>query len=163
MSTVQLVKDPVYRTVKTYGHDRGLSCCFRQHAAKHSHCSMLHGYSIAVELTFEAYSLDARNWVMDFGGLGKVKNFLESYFDHTLLVAKDDPALPAFHRLADEGLVDLRVLEAVGCEAFAEFIHGQVTSLLRFTEESRVRLAKVKVMEHGSNAAEYELTYGFGG
>jgi len=163
MYPTQLVKDPVYRTVKTYGHERGLSCCFRQHPATHSHCSKLHGYSLAVELTFEAYGLDHRNWVMDFGGLKPVEQFLKDTFDHKTVVAEDDPELQLFFKLEDRGVVDLTILSAVGCEAFAEYIHNRVCLLLGLDDESSVRLAKVKVMEHGSNAAEFELHYGIAG
>jgi 6-pyruvoyltetrahydropterin/6-carboxytetrahydropterin synthase len=82
-----------FYSTKTYGNDRGLSCCFRQWRSTHSHCSLLHGYSIGVKIIFECESLDERNWVMDFGGLKEFKQWLEHMFDHTLLVAEDDPEL----------------------------------------------------------------------
>ena len=56
---------PKYYSTKTYGNDRGLSCCFRQWRSTHSHCSLLHGYSIGIRLVFEADTLDPRNWVME--------------------------------------------------------------------------------------------------
>ena len=36
----------VWRSTKTYGHEEGLSCCFRQWRATHSHCRLLHGYAL---------------------------------------------------------------------------------------------------------------------
>ena len=59
-----------FYSTKTYGNDRGLSCCFRQWRATHSHCSTLHGYSIGIKLIFECDTLDDKNWCMDFGGPG---------------------------------------------------------------------------------------------
>jgi 6-pyruvoyltetrahydropterin/6-carboxytetrahydropterin synthase len=38
---------------KTYGHELGLSACFRQHRAK-SHCRFLHGYPLSFTFTFAA-------------------------------------------------------------------------------------------------------------
>jgi 6-pyruvoyltetrahydropterin/6-carboxytetrahydropterin synthase len=66
-----------YLSTKTYGNDRGLSCCFRQWRSTHSHCSLLHGYSIGIKLIFESETLDDRNWVMDFGGLKAFKEWSE--------------------------------------------------------------------------------------
>src|SRR5215207_8018651 len=78
-----------YQVTKTYGHERGLSCCFRQPQAQ-SHCALMHGYAVAVSLTFEAHRLE-NHWVLDFGGLKPVEAWLKWLFDHTLLVACDDP------------------------------------------------------------------------
>ena len=43
-----------FLSTKTYGNDRGLSCVFRQWRSTHSHCSLLHGYSIGIKLIFES-------------------------------------------------------------------------------------------------------------
>ncbi len=32
----------IYRSTKSYDHSEGLSCCFRQWRATHSHCSLVH-------------------------------------------------------------------------------------------------------------------------
>ena len=85
-----------YLSTKTYGNDRGLSCCFRQWRSSHSHCSLLHGYSIGIKLVFESETLDDRNWVMDFGGLKPFKEWSEWMFDHTTIIATDDPHLEKF-------------------------------------------------------------------
>ena len=145
----------MYRTVKTYGNETGLSCCFRQHRAT-SHCNKLHGYAIGVELTFEALELDDRNWVQDFGDLDVVKGWLKSVFDHKVVVAEDDPMLPWFRELGTSPMMDVVVLPAVGCEAFAEYIHHNVVEILGLDLNERVVLRKVRVFEHGANAAEYE-------
>ena len=79
-----------YRVIKTYGNERGLSCAFRQWRAD-SHCRLIHGYSLGFRFTFEAKTLDDKNWVYDFGDMGFVKEFLEDNFDHILMVANDDP------------------------------------------------------------------------
>lgn len=144
-----------YQVVKTYPHSLGLSACFRQHRAQ-SHCSMLHGYSLAIELTFEADELNETNWVIDFGGLKAVKNMLVSTFDHKLLVADDDPQKDVICSLAGLGVADVLVLPNVGCEAFAEYIYEGVNVLLfDLNQVNRPRLVAVKVMEHEGNAAVY--------
>lgn len=125
-----------YYSTKTYGNDRGLSCCFRQWRSSHSHCSLLHGYSIGIKLVFESETLDSRNWVMDFGGLKAFKDWSEWMFDHTLIIAEDDPHLDKFKTLAElglnnvGGLCDLRVVKDVGCEKFAEKAYNVMNHIL---------------------------------
>lgn len=167
MSREKHGESEMYKVTKTYGHDLGLSCCFRQHRAD-SHCAKLHGYAIAVKLEFTSSSLDERNWVIDFGALKPVKEYLVSTFDHTTIVAQDDPALEAFQEMNDTGLIDLRVMPNVGCEAFAEAIFNHVRTWLftmKFGESKTIdapvfafrnlNLASVEVREHGANAASY--------
>jgi 6-pyruvoyltetrahydropterin/6-carboxytetrahydropterin synthase len=145
----------VYRSTKTWGHERGFSCCFRQAAATHSHCSLLHGYSLSFKFTFESDTLDVRNWVVDFGGLDDLKSDLSYYFDHTLAVAADDPALEHFYALHDAKLADIRVLPAVGCEAFARLAWGLASLNLEINGITHARVISCEVAEHAGNSAIY--------
>lgn len=141
-----------YRSTKTYGHEQGLSCCFRQWRATHSHCSLLHGYALSVSLEWRAATLDERNWVQDFGDLGKVKEFLKRTLDHKLLVAEDDPQIKMLRELDMKGLASIVILPSVGCEALARYIFEVVSG---FTNTDRVQLCRVEVREHGANSAIY--------
>ena len=150
-----------FYSTKTYNTDRGLSCCFRQWRSTHSHCSLLHGYSIGVKIIFECDSLDERNWVMDFGGLKEFKQWLEYMFDHTLLIAEDDPELELFKNLPQH-VADLRIVPAVGCERFAEMAFRKMTQILDEGEKAgtllntTVCVKSVEVFEHDANSAIYE-------
>lgn len=165
----------VYGSTKRYVHANGLSCCFRQWRAE-SHCEYLHGYAISVKLTFETATLDHRNWVQDFGGLKPVKKWLEDTFDHKTLVAKDDPALELFqtmnnHQGRGGKLIQLVVVEDVGCEAFSKMIWDYTQKWL--AEQPQVagkpargeshsiwmkpKLVQVEVMEHEGNSAYVRL------
>lgn len=142
-----------YSVIKRYGHEQGFSCCFRQWRAD-SHCRMLHGYALSFELEFRSYSLDANKWVVDFGGLRPLKAYLTKMFDHTLVAAADDPELSKLELLASSGLADLRVLPAVGCEAFAEHVFG-VASDESLVPLGAASLYRVRVSEHNGNHAEF--------
>lgn len=147
----------MYVSTKTYGHNLGLSCCFRQWRATHSHCRFLHGYALQVRLEFEAAQLDARNWVMDFGALKPIKAMLETAFDHKTIIAADDPLLDHFRGLEELGALELTVLPDVGCEKFAEWIAHEVRQwLVSNGYHPRVMLRRVEVCEHGANSAIYE-------
>lgn len=144
-----------YQSTKTYGHNIGLSACFRQWRAD-SHCSKLHGYALAFKFVFEATELDERNWVIDFGSLKSLKERLERAFDHKTLVAKDDPNMQWFIEGAERKVIDLVLTDANGCEAFAEYAFRTACKwLIDQNEGQRVKLKSVEVMEHGANSAVY--------
>lgn len=146
----------MYKSTKTFGHDVGISCAFRQWRAVHSHCSKLHGYALGFKFTFEANELDDRNWVVDFGGLKSLKRLIVEHFDHKTVIAQDDPLLDEFRKLRDTGAIDLVIIDNVGCEAFAEVAYGFAQSYLeRDGLAHRVRVASVEVFEHGANSAIY--------
>lgn len=144
-------------STKTYGHDVGLSCCFRQWRAD-SHCSKLHGYALAFRFEFETQVLDDRNWVVDFGCMGDLKAELQSWFDHKTLVADDDPKLELFEEMARAGVLDMVVVpKGVGCEMFAALAHNMASVwLIRNKLHDRVRVRSVECREHGANSAIYE-------
>jgi 6-pyruvoyltetrahydropterin/6-carboxytetrahydropterin synthase len=146
----------MYQVVKRYGHEEGWSCTFRQHRATHSHCRFIHGYPLAFEITFECEFLDARNWCIDFGGLKPLKAWLQSMFDHKMLVAEDDPQIEFFKLIADGGnaIADIVIVPDVGCEKFAEMAYYEADRILgEIGEKPRVKLRSVRVSEHGGNSA----------
>lgn len=144
-----------FRSTKTYGHEVGLSAAFRQWRAE-SHCKLIHGYALAVRFEFEADELDVRNWVVDFGSLKSLKGWLEDTFDHTLLVANDDPMKLELAELGACGLARVVWVDATGCEAFAKLIYECAEVWLKDNGYApRVRLASVEVKEHGANSAIY--------
>ncbi|MDI1328250.1 MAG: 6-carboxytetrahydropterin synthase [Brevundimonas sp.] len=141
-------------STKIYGAERGLSCAYRQWAAQ-SHCAMLHGYSLGFRFTFAAEQLDGRGWVIDFGkdGFGPIREWLHQTFDHTLLVARDDPERQEFIHLRDRGLADIRILPGVSCEQIAAWVGEQTGPGVRERTDGRCWIDEVECFEHGANSA----------
>ena len=141
----------------------GYSACFRQWRADGTHCRFLHGYAVSFRVWFEG-DLDHRHWVFDFGGMKRAKNtingmapkeFFTWLLDHTTIVAEDDPFLDVFRMLDADGLIQLRILPAVGCERFAKFLFEKINTFLKEETNGRVRATKVEVYEHERNSASY--------
>ena len=141
----------------------GFSTVFRQWKAKDTHCRFFHGYGISFKVYFDG-ELDHRNWVWDFGGMKRAKTkidgmspkaWMDYMFDHTTILAEDDPYLEVVKKLQDKGLIQLRVIPATGAEKFAEYIYDKLNDFVHEETEGRVRVTKVKFMEHGKNAAYY--------
>ena len=141
----------------------GFSCVFRQWKAETTHCRFLHGYGVSFRLYFEG-ELDERNWVWDFGGMkrakGKIdgkspKEWMDYMFDHTLIVADDDPYLEGFKAMSTHGLTQTRVIPATGAESFAKFIYDKINPFILEETDNRVRIIKVEFQEHSKNSAIY--------
>ena len=144
-----------YFSTKTYGHNIGLSACFRQPNA-HSHCKFLHGYSLQFKFVFSCDSLDERNWVVDFGGLKPLKAWLENTFDHKVVLDKEDPHMDAFVELQSKGLAELTLLNGVGVEKFAEHAFNFANNLVKEMTNNRCYVVSCECAEHGANSAIYE-------
>lgn len=130
------------------------SCCFRQPKAQ-SHCRYLHGYRLSAKLWFACHSLDEKNWVVDFGGLKELKHLFENQFDHTTVIAKDDGLLSFFVDLAGRGGCDLRIMDGVGVEKFAEWCYNTANAYIKRVTDERCWVEKVEVWEHEKNSATY--------
>ena len=78
-------------------------------------------------------------------------------FDHTTIVAKNDPALESFKLLANKKLIQLRIIDHVGCEKFAEYVYNYINDEINKETNGRVRVLKVESFEGGTNnSAIYE-------
>jgi 6-pyruvoyltetrahydropterin/6-carboxytetrahydropterin synthase len=115
---------------------------------------------------------------MDFGGLKEFKSWADYMFDHTLVVAEDDPMLDFFKHMNEivdieskdhlstlpyerGALCDLRIVSGVGCEMFAKMCYDKMVELIasgdmRYPLNPTVRVKSVEVFEHGANSATYE-------
>ena len=120
-----------HRSTKVYD---GFSTVFRQWRAKDTHCSFLHGYGVSFKVTFEG-ELDEKNWVFDFGGMKRAKSFIDEakpkdwinyMFDHTVIIAEDDPELDTFIELEEKDIIQLRIIPATGAERFAEYLFNKL-------------------------------------
>ena len=149
-----------YQSTKLFD---GFSCCFRQWKAETTHCRFLHGYGVSFRVTFEG-DLDERNWVWDFGGMKRAKTLIDGMqpkawmdymFDHTVIVAKDDPKLSGFQNMEIMDVIQLRTVESTGAEKFAEFIFHKLNDFVKTETNDRVKIVQVEFMEHGKNTAIY--------
>ena len=141
----------------------GFSTVFRQWSAEGTHCRFLHGYGISFKVTFEG-ELDHRNWVWDFGGMKRAKTLIDGMqpkawmdymFDHTFMVAEDDPFKESFMQMNNAEVAQVRIIPATGAEKFAEFIYNKLNDFVQEETEERVRVVSVEFMEHGKNTALY--------
>jgi 6-pyruvoyltetrahydropterin/6-carboxytetrahydropterin synthase len=141
----------------------GYSCVFRQWKAEGTHCKFLHGYGVSFRVWFEG-QLDERNWVWDFGGMKRAKGtidgmnpkeWMDDMFDHTTIIAEDDPHLGNFIKMWKDGIIQLRIIPATGAEQFAKYIYQKLNTFIQEETDSRVKVTQVEFMEHNKNTAIY--------
>ena len=108
-------------------------------------------------MTFGCHTLDEKGWVVDFGGLKKVKAWLEEKFDHTLLINEDDPMRPLFEK-HDGGLWKLTIMPNVGMEGSSNYIYRQVNPMIEEMTEGRCWVISVECRENVKNSALFTNT-----
>tara|TARA_R100001510_G_scaffold57746_1_gene67391 strand:+ start:5871 stop:6335 length:465 start_codon:yes stop_codon:yes gene_type:complete len=142
----------MYISTKTYNQIGPVA--YRQWRAD-SHCNLIHGYALSFYFEFESETLDARNWVMDFGGLRPLKEKLEEWFDHTYLLAQDDPDYNFLKQLGEKKLAKITEVEKTGCEGIAEFLYEYINTIFLkdYGEQDRIWCTKVQVRETDNNMA----------
>lgn len=151
----------MYRSTKKFD---GFSTVFRQWKAEDTHCRFLHGYDVEFIITFEG-ELDDRNWVWDFGGMKRAKNkidgmspkeWMDHMFDHTFVVAQDDPFKESFLKMEQAGVAQVRIVPATGAEKFSELVYKKVNEFVQKETEGRVKVVSVEFMENHKNSAIYQ-------
>ncbi|MCJ8329438.1 MAG: 6-carboxytetrahydropterin synthase [Lentisphaeria bacterium] len=141
-----------YISTKRYDN---LPCCHRQ--PKHQgHCAYIHGYSREFTFQFAARELNENHFVMDFGELKDLKEWLDYMFDHTLLINEDDPERELFEEMHSKGLCDLRIMPNVSMEATAKYVFQYVDKLVKDKTKKRCWCVQVECRENSKNSAIYQ-------
>ncbi len=147
-----------YQVIKVFN---GYPCAHRQW--RHDgHCSLLHGYQRRFVCTFEAGSTDERGWVIDFGGaaMKSIRAMLDDNFDHTLLLAEDDPSLELFEDFNGELWKLILLPYGPGMEGTARFVLEWINDHIKLFEPDmlarQVRCVRVECWENEKNAGIWE-------
>jgi len=84
------------------------------------------------------------------------KQWMDYMFDHTTVIAPDDPEVELFKEMDKKGIVQLRLLEGpVGAEQFAKFIYEKLNAFVQEETNGRVKIVQVEFFENERNSAIY--------
>lgn len=141
----------------------------RQHLHD-GHCALIHGHNWSFEFEFSAGCLDENNFVIDFGKLKWLKDWLTHHFDHTLVLNADDPMREhLLYVLTDVrpdpaspdsfDLARVRVLPNGSAEGLAAYVFGAVSRILEIEQldarDRGIALDRVTVFEDTKNSATF--------
>ena len=144
-----------YVITKTFEHCEGIYCTYRIHKSLGKE-KFLHGYPMSIKLVFESFDLNESGWIIDRSIFDEMKELIKTEFDGKTCVAGDDPEIETFNQLHEKQIIDLKIMEMVSQEKFAEAVHGIVTAFLEDkTLNNTVILRTVEVREHQGDSAIY--------
>lgn len=125
----------------------------RQH--KHDgHCALIHGHNWTVSVLFGCHETDPNGFVIDFGRLGFLKDWIHENFDHACLFNEDDP-LKETLVAGSPGAWKPYVLPSCSSEGIAEHLHGIFDALVRKKTEGRAFVLGIEVAEDSKNSSAY--------
>ena len=128
----------------------------RQHEHE-GHCSLIHGHNWDIEVRFTSTTVDRNGFVVDFGKLKPMKEYLNR-FDHALVLRSDDPIL---YKLSED-ICRIVELPDASSEGLAKHLFGEfslmIDSLDEFSDERlrKVEIVEVVVYEDSKNSARYK-------
>ena len=138
---------------KTY---RDIPFAHRQH--RHAgHCAWIHGHNWAFTFTFACRETDDNGFVIDFGDLRYLRQWIDTHLDHACVFNRDDPLRETLLAAAP-GVFKPYVIENCSSEGLARHLHATLDPMVREHTRERAWILSVEVEEDGKNAATYHAT-----
>ena len=118
-------------------------------------CSRLHGHSWAITLTFGAKELDDNGFVIDFGDLHLLRDWIDQNLDHATALKKSDPMRAEFEKLEQMGLLKILWVDSASCEGIAQSLYHTFQPMIEQKTKGRVRIQSLHLEEDSKNSATY--------
>jgi len=132
---------------------RDIPFAHRQHLHD-GHCALIHGHNWTITLTFACQETDANGFVVDFGKLSYLKDWITAHLDHACLFNEDDPAREPL--LATHGaLFKAYVLPNCSCEGLAQHLYEVFNPMVRQASNERAWITSVEIEEDSKNSAQF--------
>lgn len=120
-------------------------------------CHALHGHSYKVVVEIEADSLNSNTgFVIDFGELRWIKEWLDKNWDHAVIVASEDPAADIMEEKRIANKIFKLPYTASSAELMCKYLHNMISEKLNQNNETnRCFKITVKIWETANNMASY--------
>ena len=133
----------------------GIPLAHRQH--RHAgRCAQIHGHSWSIRLTFACRELDGNGFVVDFGGLGFVADWIDTHLDHGIMLSREDPLAERLIAAAPEAFKVFWVPVA-SCEGLAQAVAETLGPELVRQTGGRAWICRVEVWEDAANSVTLEV------
>jgi 6-pyruvoyl-tetrahydropterin synthase len=124
-----------------------LPCCHRSWANQGKRF-FLHGDERTFEIEFACAETEpGTGLVVDDNTLNQVRAAIRDQFDHTSLIAVDDPQRDLFDLLADRGVIDLRIMDNTATAGSAAWAFETVERIVGQATAGRVWVSRIKARE----------------
>ena len=111
-----------------YSVTKTITFCYGHRLLRYAgKCRYLHGHNGRVEIELSSKQLDARGMVRDFTEMKHaIQGWIDESLDHTMILSKADPAVPALRKLREPlYLIDTNPT----AEHLAKLIYDQVKKM----------------------------------
>jgi 6-pyruvoyltetrahydropterin/6-carboxytetrahydropterin synthase len=122
----------------------------RQHRHQ-GHCARIHGHNWTLKLTFACVEYDSNGFVVDFGNLKYIKQWIADHLDHACVLAADDPLLDRIVNSVPE-VYKLYEVTNASCEGLSVHLWDIFSHLVYMHEGRRVWIAQLDLAEDTHNA-----------
>tara|TARA_E500000318_G_C3544378_1_gene205965 strand:- start:854 stop:1288 length:435 start_codon:yes stop_codon:yes gene_type:complete len=119
------------------------------------HCSKIHGHNWSIKLTFGCLELDSKGFVVDFGKLKYIKEYIDDNLDHACVLSKKDIVATDLIWTASDELFKIYWVDNASCEGIAEHLLVEFSKLLNEVEGDRVWIDQIEVAEDSKNSVIY--------
>jgi 6-pyruvoyltetrahydropterin/6-carboxytetrahydropterin synthase len=138
---------PVGRTARFHLRELfdSLPCCHLSWANQGKRF-FLHGYERTFEVEFACAETES-DTVVNSSTVREIRAALRYQFDHTTLMAVDNPQRDLFELLAERGVIDLRIMDNTGMEGSAAWVFDTAEQIVGLTTAGRVWVSRVKARE----------------
>ena len=82
------------------------------------HCSFIHGHNWSIKLSFAAEKPDNNGFIVDFGKLRYIKEWIDDNLDHACAFSAKDPHRNKIEELAELGLIKPLFIDNASCEGW---------------------------------------------
>ena len=117
-------------------------------------CAFVHGHNWAITLTFACERPDENGFVVDFGKLDFIAQWLDTHLSHACVFAESDPLKDALLAAAPQAWKPYLVADN-SSEGMAAHLFSVFDPLVRAHTKGRVRLASVEIGEETHASARY--------
>lgn len=137
---------------------RDIPFAHRQHLHD-GHCSLLHGHNWTITLIFACDETDENGFVVDFGKLGYLKDWIAAHLDHACVFNEDDPEREELLRTFGK-LFKAYTVPNCSCEGIARHLYEVFNPMVRGACNGRAWIVAVEVEEDSKNSATFSTAGG---
>lgn len=125
----------------------------RQHHHTGS-CSNIHGHNWTITIIFGCKNPDDHGFVIDFGGLHYIKNWIDKHLDHAFVINEEDPIKDLLLEHFTN-CIKLYVVKDSTCEGLAKHFYAVFNAMVQEETKGRTQILSIEVAEDSKNSATY--------
>tara|TARA_B100000989_G_scaffold297917_1_gene285257 strand:- start:353 stop:667 length:315 start_codon:yes stop_codon:yes gene_type:complete len=97
--------------------------------------------------------LDENGFVIDFGDLHFIEDWIEENLDHGIVLCSTDPQKGLLESIQEQGLLKITWVDSASCEGIAEFLYHTFQPMVDAKTKGRAKIQCLRLEEDSKNSA----------